>query len=252
MPMPRTRRLTPGGLIYHVLNRANARLKIFSGRTDYEEFVQAMHESLQHVPIRVLSWCLMPDHWHLVLWPRREGELSEFMRRLSVTHTRRWHARRRSSGSGHLYQGRYRSFPVEPDAHLVEVCKYVEGNPARAGAVKKAMDWPWSSVHERNGKPKRDGKSLGVATGGTERPALSDWPIETPRGWAARVDAAIGAAELAALRKSVQRGTPFGSLEWQEKVAHRLHLESTMRPRGRPRKHPLPEADMAVPAKKTR
>src|SRR5947209_19954605 len=130
--MPRTRRFTPGGYVYHVLNRANAKLKIFTTRADYEEFVQAMREALDHVPIRVLSWCLMPDHWHLVLWPRREGELSEFMRRLSVTHTRRWHSRRRSSGTGHLYQGRYRSFPVEPDEHLVEVCRYVEASPLRS------------------------------------------------------------------------------------------------------------------------
>jgi putative transposase len=228
-------------LIYHVLNRANARLKIFSGRNDYEEFVQAMNESLEHVPIRVLSWCLMPDHWHLVLWPRREGELSEFMRRLSVTHTRRWHARRHSSGSGHLYQGRYRSFPVEPDAHLVEVCRYVEGNAVRAAMVRKAVDWPWSSVADRAGGRARDGKSsVAAKAGAIERPALSDWPIETPRGWPARVDAKIDSAELAELRKSVQRGTPFGSLEWQAKIARRLHLESTMRPRGRPRKYPLP------------
>jgi len=228
-----------------VLNRANARLKIFSGRTDYEEFVQAMHESLEHVPIRVLSWCLMPDHWHLVLWPKREGELSEFMRRLSVTHPRRWHARRNSSGSGHLYQGRYRSFPVEPDQHVMEVCKYVEGNPIRAKLAKKALDWPWSSVQERNGG-RQNGKSFGAVP--IERPALSDWPVPTPRGWAARVDAALSDADLAALRTSVQRGTPFGSPQWQEKIAGRLNLQSTMRARGRPRKHPLPVPAEAKPA----
>ncbi len=229
--MPRTRRLTPGGVIYHVLNRANARLKIFSGPRDYEEFVQAMHESLEHVPIRVLAWCLMPDHWHLVLWPKREGELSEFMRRLSVTHTRRWHARRQSSGSGHLYQGRYRSFPVEPDEHVMEVCKYVEGNPVRARTVKKAVQWPWSSVHERIGDIKHKVKSFGPA-GEIKRPALSDWPGPAPRGWALRVDAALSDKDLAELRTSVQRGTPFGSPQWQAKIARRLNLESTMRAAG--------------------
>jgi putative transposase len=230
--MPRTRRLTPGGVIYHVLNRANARLKIFSGRADYEEFVQAMHESLEHVPIRVLSWCLMPDHWHLVLWPKREGELSEFMRRLSVTHTRRWHARHNSSGSGHLYQG----------------------NAVRAKMVKKATDWPWSSVHERAGGPRHNGKTSGpAAPGAIERPALSDWPVQTPRGWAARVDATLSGDDLAALRKSVQRGTPFGSAAWQAKIAGRLNLQSTMRARGRPRKHPLPvESTPAAAVKPSR
>ena len=134
--------MTAGNVVYHVLNRANARLKIFTTKADYEEFVQAMTEALDHVPIRVLSWCLMPDHWHLVLWPKHEGELSEFMRRLSVTHTRRWHSRRHSSGTGHLYQGRYRSFPVEPDDHVVDVCRYVEANPIRSKLVNS--EW-WLS-----------------------------------------------------------------------------------------------------------
>lgn len=238
-----------------MLNRANAKLKIFTTRADYEEFVQAMREALDHVPIRVLSWCLMPDHWHLVLWPRREGELSEFMRRLSVTHTRRWHSRRRSSGTGHLYQGRYRSFPVEPDEHLLEVCRYVEANPVRSKMVKKAADWPWSSLHQHGsqyGPISSSKKPAADATGraATEPPALAEWPVEVPRNWAGHVEAPMEEKTVADLRRSVQRGTPFGSPDWQAKTCRKLRLESTMRPRGRPRKYPLPaEAGDAPPGK---
>jgi putative transposase len=80
----------------------------------------------------------MPNHWHLVLWPRKKGELSEFMRWLTVTHTQRWHASHRTSGTGPLYQGRFKSFPIEDDDHLLAVVRYVERNALRAKLVARA------------------------------------------------------------------------------------------------------------------
>ncbi len=243
--MPRSRRITPGGVVYHVLNRANARITMFKTDADYAEFEQALQEAHEHVPIRVLSYCMMPDHWHLILWPRREGELSEFMRRLTVTHTRRWHARHHSSGTGHLYQGRYRSFPIEPDDHLLTVCRYVESNPVRADKVRRSADWEWSSLSHR----KRPAEEMsGFLLGAT------DWPIDVPRNFGTRVDTRLEKTELALLQKSAQRGTPFGSATWQQRIARRLGLESTMRPRGRPRKLPSSDADTSpeAPAARSR
>src|SRR5690242_215643 len=147
--MPRMPRATPGGVVYHVLNRANARISMFRNRGEYAAFERALREAHARVPVRLLAYCLMPDHWHLVIWPRKDRELSEFMRWLTVTHTRRWHADRDASGAGHLYRGRYRSFPVEPGGPLADVCRYVESNAKRDRKVKRAEAWPWSSLAVR-------------------------------------------------------------------------------------------------------
>ena len=239
-------RATPGGIVYHVLNRANAGLTIFRDASEYAAFEQAMAEAHARVPVRVLAYCLMPDHWHLVVWPRREHDLSEFMRWLTVTHTRRWHAHRDVSGSGHLYQGRYRSFPVEPGDPLLTVVRYVESNALRDRRARRAEDWLWSSLAHRPGVAKG---AKGRGKGRPNRPAgadgglaasaadlLDDGPTDLPRDWAARVNEPLAPEELKALRNSVQRGAPFGSGKWTAKVVDKMGLQHTLRPRGRPRK----------------
>ena len=89
-------------MVFHVLNRAVARHAIFQKDGDYEAFERVFAEALEKHPIRVLSYCLMPNHWHMVLWPATEGELTAFVRWLTHTHTMRWHAHYHSSGTGHL------------------------------------------------------------------------------------------------------------------------------------------------------
>lgn len=244
--MPRKPRATPGGIVYHVLNRANASLTIFRDDDEYAAFEQALAEAHARVPVRLLAYCLMPDHWHLIVWPRREHDLSEFMRWLTVTHTRRWHAHRDVSGSGHLYQGRYRSFPVEPGEPLLTVIRYVESNALRDKRARRAEDWAWSSLAHRPGvagKPKRTkGRGKKRPAGGDGGVALSaadlldDGPTDLPRDWAARVNAPLTPEELKALRNSAQRGAPFGSGKWTARVVERMGLQHTLRPRGRPRK----------------
>ena len=96
--------------------------------------------------MRVLSWCLMPNHWHLVLWPREDGQLSRFMLRLCTAHVRRHFAHYQTSCGGHLYQGRFKSFPVQDDFHFLTVCRYVEANALRANLVGRAQDWRWGSL----------------------------------------------------------------------------------------------------------
>jgi putative transposase len=172
--------------------------------------------------MRILAYCLMPNHWHLVLWPRRDGELSEFMGWVTLTHTQRWHACHHSAGAGHLYQGRFKSFPMQTDDHFLTVCRYVERNALRAGLVARAEQWRWSSLWP-------------CAQGTNSAPAwLAPWPVERRWNWLEWVNEPQTEAELEALRCSVQRGRPYGSSSWVRRAVEKLGLNATLRPRGRP------------------
>ncbi len=155
--MSRPLQLAEGGLVYHTLNRANARLAIFTDDGDFEAFERVLAEALTRDAMRLLAYCVMPNHFHLVVWPRRDGDLSRFMRWLTMTHTQRWHAHHHSAGSGHLYQGRFKSFPVQSDEHLLTVCRHVERNAVRAGLARRAERWRW-------GQPQRRGPASGFGT----------------------------------------------------------------------------------------
>ncbi len=112
------------------------RMTIFEDDADYEAFETVLAEAVERTRTRLLAYCLMPNHWHLVVWPRTDGELSRFVGWLTLTHTQRWHGHRQSTGSGHVYQGRFKSFPVEEDEHLYTVARYVERNALRANLVR--------------------------------------------------------------------------------------------------------------------
>jgi putative transposase len=222
--MGRPKRASDGGLVYHVLNRANARMPLFETDCDYEAFMRVLQESVNRTQMRLLSYCVMPNHWHLVVWPREDGDLSRFTGWLTLTHTQRWHAYHKSTGSGHVYQGRFKSFPLQDDAHFYTVCRYVERNALRANLVERAEDWRWGSLH-RWDQGTTEEKSL-----------LSAWPLARRPGWINHVNAPQTEAELEALRRSVKRGCPFGDSSWCQQIVRRLGLESTLRPRGRPKK----------------
>jgi putative transposase len=217
--MPRHARVAPGGFIYHAINRGVARLPLFEKDGDYEAFERVLAEALVEHPIRVLSYCLMPNHWHFVLWPATDDELTAFLRWLTHTHTQRWHAHYHTAGTGHLYQGRFRAFPVQADDHLYTVLRYVERNALRAKLVRRAEHWRWSSLWRRH-------------SGAEAKQAfLHPWPLPLPADWLARVNRAETAAELAAMRHSVVRGTPLGSPTWTRRTAASLGLEYTLRAR---------------------
>ncbi len=220
--MPRRHRHATGGYVYHVLNRAVGRATIFETTKDYAAFEDVLEEARDQVMMRVLSFCLMPNHWHLVLWPVHDGDLSEYMRWLTNTHTRRWHLAHRSVGTGPLYQGRFKSFPIQDDEHFTTVCRYVERNALRGDLVGRAEDWRWSSLWHRLHRRK-------IVT-------LDQWPVPRGRKWIDFVNDPATEAELEALRRSVNRGTPFGTTVWQQRTAKRLGLESSLRDPGRPRK----------------
>ena len=222
--MPRRLRETAGGIVYHVLNRAVGRMTLFEKEADYLAFEQVLEETCERMEIRILSYCVMPNHWHLLLWPREDGELSQVMRWLTVTHTQRWHAHYHTSGTGPVYQGRFKSFPVESDGHFLTVARYVERNALRANLVKRAQDWRWSSLRRRLERDKSVSRML------------SEWPVPRPSDWTRRVNRPLTEGELESLRRSVRRGRPYGSDDWTQRMAKRLRLESTLRPPGRPRK----------------
>ena len=129
-------------------------------------------------------------------------------------------------GTGHIHQGRYKSFPVQADGHFLTVCRYVERNAMRAGLVEQAEDWPWCSLWRRRQSAEQSALLL---------PA-DRWPVVPPRNWVTAVNRAQTGAELEAPRRSVVRGRPFGGLTWTGRMVRRLGLENTLRPRGRPRK----------------
>jgi putative transposase len=220
--MGRPLRAAAGGIIYHVLNRANGRQVMFDKPQDYQIWENVLLEAQEHVPVRILAYCAMPNHWHLVIFPRHDGDLSRFMAWLTLTHTQRWHAQHQSVGSGHLYQGRFKSFPVQSDEHFLTVCRYVEGNALRAKLVKRAESWQWSSLWRRTQGPKQS-------------QWLNDWPMVRPRQWVKWTNELQTEEELETIRQCVQRGRPFGKESWVERMTRRLNLESTLRPRGRPK-----------------
>ena len=111
------------------------RMQVFEKAGDYEAFERVLKETLEEAPMRVCAYCLMPGHWHILLWPERDGDLAGFMQRLTITHVQRWQESRHYVGLGHVYQGRYKSFPLEEDEHFLAVARYVERNALRANLV---------------------------------------------------------------------------------------------------------------------
>jgi putative transposase len=210
--------VAPGDAVYHVLNRANARMTLFEDDGDYLAFQRVLAKACDRVGMRLLAYCVMPNHWHLVVWPRGDGDLSRFMNWLTLTHTQRWHQHRNSVGNGHVYQGRFKSFPIETSEYLLTVCRYVERNPLRAGLVTRAEQWPWSSAASSSGA------------------LLHQWPIPRPEAWAEWVNAEEQPGQVEALRRSVVKGQPYGSEPWMKQMVARWNLGMTLRERGRPPK----------------
>jgi len=218
--MPRTARASRANWCYHVLNRGNGRAEVFHKEEDFAGFARLFEPACERLPMRVLGWCLMPNHFHLVLWRRRDGDLGRWMQWLLTSHVRRYH--RHYQGSGHVWQGRFKAFPIQRDDHFLTVLRYVERNPLRAGLVAAAQQWPWSSLKCRT----RD----------ADCPVLAASPVALPAHWVREVNRPQSEAEVASLRLSIARGTPYGDATWIKLAARRLGLQSTLRPRGRPRK----------------
>jgi putative transposase len=209
--MPRRRQEGTAGLVFHVINRGAKRSELFSKPSDYQAFENLLIETRQRWQIPLLAYCLMPNHWHLVLWPDRDVVLSKFMHDLTFTHARRWNAIRGVAGNGAVYQGRYKAIAVQHDQHFLRLCAYVERNPLRSGLVKDLADWKWSSFWRR------------LNENGTD--VLSIWPTPVPENWPAILEQAPEDQEQT-VRRAVRHSRPLGNQLWSERIAAQLRLTS--------------------------
>ena len=214
--------MTAGGIVYHVLNRANCRARMFYKPADYDAFLRIIAEGLERIPCRLLGLCIMPNHWHLVLWPHHDGDLSRLVGWITNTHVKRYREHYADEAGGHLYQGRFKSFPVQEDRHLLTVLRYVEANPLRCGLCERAGQWRWSSCFLRQCGP-------------NSVVPLSQWPIPCPAQWDELVEERWAQEELTAMQASIQRGRPFGEKTWTQQTADQLGLCSTLTSPWRPK-----------------
>ena len=220
--MPRIKRTNVGGYVYHVLNRANARVQIFDNDEDYKLFENILEEAVQKYNVKILAYCIMPNHWHLVLYPENEGDLSTFMSWVTNTHTRRWHTEKGTVGQGHLYQGRYKSFICQDDNHILTLIKYVEQNALKAKLVKRAEDWKWSSIWRReNGTVEK-------------KKILSPWPILKPKDYLFWVNTILPQEKEEIIETSIIKSNPYGEDLWVTNTVKKFGLEQTLRRVGRP------------------
>jgi putative transposase len=218
--MPRRRRDSTAGLIFHVLNRGAKKSLLFETAADYAAFERVLSAAVGRFDVALFAYCLMRNHWHLLISPKSDGALSRCMHWLTTTHVRRWQAARGIEGEGAVYQGRFKAIPIGCDHHFLWVCRYVERNPVRANLVQMAQEWRWSSLYRRNT---------------SDAGWLVEWPVARPADWATHVNQPQTEAELEAFRHRVARDKPFGEESWGEHLLEEMG-RSPSRRRGRPRK----------------
>ena len=220
--MSRIARTSDGDCVYHVLNRANARVSVFDNEQDYQTFEAILEDAVEKFDMRLLSYCIMPNHWHLVLYPKKDGDLIKFMGWLSNTHTRRWHMEKHTIGEGHLYQGRYKSFICQNDNHFITLARYVEQNALKAHLVEKAENWKWSSVWRRE-----SGNS-------EQKKLLSAWPVVCPDDYVSSLNQLQIQPGDEDIEKAIIKSKPYGDENWVAETVKQFGLEQTLKNVGRP------------------
>lgn len=218
--MPRHNRVSPDGFVQHVLNRGDHRETLFHKPGDFRAFVLVISETARRIPMRILAYCIMRNHFHLLLWPHQGCDLPNFMQLLMNTHIGRYLRHYPPASPGHIYQSRYTNSIVEPGAAVLRVAKYVEANALNAGIVKRAEDYRWSSASPHALEE--------------ERPILAEWPVAKPKEWSTLLNLRTPAQEMKQIQRSAARGAPYGSPEWVAEVVKLHGLEHTIRRRGRP------------------
>ena len=216
--MGRLPRTIDDGLVYHALNRGNNRADVFHDDDDRVAFLEALAKTKDRYPFRLFGYCLMTNHFHLLLRPEAGQSISRILQSLTITHTWRYHKRHQTSG--HVWQGRFKSPVIQDDPHLLVVLRYIEANPVRAKIVKDPADYPWSSF-PCHGLGREDT----LVSPFPEWDELGRTEAERRRRWRAKVGMAQSEAELTAVRGSLRSGRPLGALDWTEQMAKRLKLD---------------------------
>ena len=225
--MPHHRaRVGTAGVVFHVLNRAVRRSRMFESADDYAAALSVLAEARSRLPLQIFAYCVMPNHFHLVVRPTEDNQLSSFMQWFTATHSKRWHAWRDTTGTGAVYQGRFKAFAVQSDSHFLTVCRYVEQNALRAGLVPRAEEWLWSSLSQRLRK-------CNVIR-------LEEWPVPQPADWIDAVNWLPASSDVDRIRRAVRKGSPFGELAWSERMARTLGMTPITRNPGRPAIRKLP------------
>jgi REP element-mobilizing transposase RayT len=146
--MPRANRFHPAG-IHHIVARGCMRMPIFATAASREAFVDRLALALEAQPVRAISYCVMPNHIHLLLITDEEGSLSEPMRE-SLGAYAAWY-KSKYGHEGHVFERRFRSVECRSDRHIDEACRYIAMNPVRAGLSRNAFEYPWSSFLQNIG-----------------------------------------------------------------------------------------------------
>jgi len=235
--MPRVARGLADGQVCHVLNRGNGRQNVFHKDGDFQAFLDLLGEARKRYGIKLFAYCLMSNHFHLLLQTEKGDELSRCMQWLMTSHVRRYH--RHYGTSGHVWQGRFKSFIVQQDEHLLTVARYIESNPLRAKMVESPTDWPWSSYHQHVGatgtgseqsevpvplkadaacvQPQQDVQpEKGQAP--AEPVPIDPLPVIFTDDWSTFVNQPFSSKDQAGLRQSILRQAPFGSVCWQQDI----------------------------------
>jgi putative transposase len=165
--MPRPPRLYPDFVPQHVYNRGNRRARIFHRSEDYLDFLAALRQAGSRTGVRLHAFCLMPNHWHLVLWPDNGVDISAYVQIAMNTHICKLQARHGTSGTGHVYQGRHKNVAILTERHFYTAVRYVEANALAAALVQRAEEWSWSSLSEAEAC-----SSL-----------IAPWPLPRPANW---------------------------------------------------------------------
>lgn len=225
--MPRPPRSIHAGCCYHVINRGNNRATVFHRAGDYSAFINLIRDAQERIPLDLFAACLMPNHFHFVVRSRLAGDVCAWVHWLLTTHSHRYHLT--YGTSGRVWQGRYKAFPIEQDAHLVTVLRYVERNPVRAGLVVRARDWRWGSAAWRHGP---------VARGAlVHRP-----PVPLPRDWDDYVDEPQTPQEVECVRTCVKGQRAYGGDAWIASAPECQGWSSAAgRRKGRPPRRDIPK-----------
>ena len=222
--MSRPLRIDTGGEIYHCLNRTVGKQAIFYNDKDYQLFEKILQETVDVTGMCIFAYSIMPNHFHLVLHPKEDGDLSNFMKRLTVAHTQRYRIKTKTIGDGPVYQGRYKSFIIQNDKHLFTVLRYVERNPFTAKLVKDPIEWKYSSLYRRH---------KGISQ---EKQLLSPWVCNEPNNYLKLLTQPLTLKETEKIKQSEKKGIPFGDNEYMLTLVEKYNLQSILRGRGRPKK----------------
>lgn len=217
--MPRIARLVLPGIPHHVVQRGVRSMSIFRSDAERQYYLQIMREQADGGDLSFLGWCLMSNHVHLVVIPKTETALA---RVIGEAHRRftRW-INEREKVRGYFFQGRFHSTPLD-ERHAIAALRYIERNPVRAGMVRHARQYPWSSARfhldEKDADPliaKRD-------------------PLGIMQNWKALLE--NDPEEVGVFRRNIQNGLPCGEKSFVKRIETKIGQKLTRLPPGRPKK----------------